>query len=223
MIHLTTKLPEDNQFFVACSGGVDSMAVLHWLSKGSRKPYGIIHVHHNTGSYADAASKFVGERYKDYCDNFFLERVTSSPPKGTSKESWWREQRYTLFDKVIRDTKKDYPIILAHNLDDCVEQYIISTTIRIKRHPIISYRGPSNTIRPFRTWPKKEIIAYAQRNGLQWLEDPSNTNTNFVRNKVRHEVLPMIAKINPGIYSHVKRLIIHEDLQGPESRTTFTL
>jgi tRNA(Ile)-lysidine synthase len=210
MIHLVCPLPDNNKFFVACSGGVDSMAVLHWLAKGNRMPYGIIHVHHNTGSYADQALAFVTQQYQNYCFDLFIRRVEAPMPAKVSKEAWWREQRYKAFQDVLDTTNKPYPIILAHNLDDCLEQFIISTTIRIKPNTIIPYNGPSNTIRPFRTWLKSEIIDYAKRNNIDWIEDPSNKNTNFLRNKVRHDVVPLIRKINPGIDKHIKNLIITE-------------
>jgi tRNA(Ile)-lysidine synthase len=195
---------------MACSGGVDSMSSLHWLSKGGRMPYGIIHIHHNTGEYADKALKFVVENYQKYCFDLFVTKIKESPPSGFSKESWWREQRYRLIQELVDKTGKDYPTILAHNLDDCVEQYIMNTLIRMKRRDIINYNGPSNTIRPFRAWKKSEILSYAYKNKLEWIEDPSNRNTSFVRNKVRLELLPKILEINPGLYRFVKSLVIKE-------------
>jgi len=210
MIHLTHNLPENKKFFLACSGGVDSMAALHWLSQGKRKPYGIIYIHHNTGDYADSALRFVISNASKYCDNVIIKKITDVMPPKVSKENWWRQKRYQLFNETLETSDKPYPIVLAHNLDDCVEQYIMSTMIRIKPYPLISYYGPSNTIRPFRTWAKKDIYEYAKRKDLPWLEDPSNKDTRYTRNKIRHEVLPLVASINPGIYSHVKSLIIED-------------
>lgn len=215
MITLTHKLPDNQKFFVACSGGVDSMSVLKWLSEGNRLPFGIIYVHHNTGNYADQALDFVVKNTTDYSDQLFIYRIEGKPPRGTSKEDWWRDNRYKAFQQII-DKTQNYPIILGHNLDDCVEQYIMSTMIRIRTNTIINYNGPSNTIRPFRTWKKRDIIEYAQNKGIKWIEDPSNTDTSFTRNKVRHDLLPIIANMNPGIYRHVKQLILNENLLRKE-------
>lgn len=219
MITLTHKLPDFYRFYMACSGGVDSMAALHWLVRGGRMPYGIIYVHHNTGNYADEAMKLVSSEALKYGVNIFIHKITDTPPKGASKEAWWREQRYLAFDKLVLDDntyndglRSDCPIVLGHQLDDCVEQYIMSTMIRIKKNPIINYHGPANTIRPFRTWKKSDILEYAKRNSVKWVEDPSNTNTLFTRNKVRHDLMPIITGMNPGIYKHVKRLILNENL-----------
>jgi tRNA(Ile)-lysidine synthase TilS/MesJ len=86
MIHLTHPLPDNNKFFVACSGGVDSMSALHWLARGNRMPYAIIHVHHNTGAYADRALQFVAKHYQDYCFDLIVKHVKGVPPQGASKE-----------------------------------------------------------------------------------------------------------------------------------------
>lgn len=218
MIKFTHSLPNDQEFYLACSGGVDSVSALHFLAQGRRKPKAIIHVHHNTGAYADTALQFVEEIYPQYSYQLIVKRVKGTPPPGASKEAWWREQRYNLFTEAKNDWNSELPIVLAHNLDDCVEQYVMSTMIRPKRNPIIQYNGPSNTIRPFRMWAKTEILDYARRNNLRWVEDPSNQNTDFTRNKVRHELLPMITRINPGIYKHVRKLIEHESLQNTKGK-----
>lgn len=186
------------------------MAVLKWLSLGNRMPYGIIHVHHNTGAYADKALEFISTSYQDYCLDLFVKKVKGHPPKGTSKEAWWRQKRYALFQEVLDETNKQYPIILAHNLDDCVEQFVMSTLIRFSKSTIIPYYGPSFTIRPFRTWKKTEIIRYATKHNLQWIEDPSNKDTRYLRNKVRHEIIPKLLEVNPGLYNHVKTLVMEE-------------
>lgn len=213
MIQLTHDLPENNKYFVACSGGVDSMAILHWMAQGGRMPYGIIHVHHNTGAYADQALEFITTQYQKYCFDLFVKKVTGTPPDGESKEAYWREQRYALFQEVLDETNKDYPIVLAHNLDDCVEQYIMKTTLRPGKDLIIPYNGPSNTIRPFRTWRKDKIIDYAKRNNIEWLDDPSNKDIKFLRNWVRAVLLPIIRSRNPGIYRQVKSLVVKGEKQ----------
>ena len=100
------------------------------------------------------------------------------------------------------------PIVLAHNLDDCVEQYVINTVVRPSKTVTIRYNGPSNTIRPFRTWKKSDIIDYAKRNNLTYIEDPSNSDDSLTRNYVRHQIIPLILNVNPGLYTQVKEKVL---------------
>lgn len=186
------------------------MASLNWMLAGNRKPKAVIYINHNTGDYANKAEDFVFEYCKSKKIDAISNKITQTPPKGVSKEAWWRSQRYNLFNSILEEESVPYPIVLAHNLDDCVEQYIISTLVRFNPNKIIAYNGPSNTIRPFRTWSRKEINTYVTKHNLTWIEDPSNTNTKYLRNNVRHNILPLISNLNPGIYKYVKNLIIKE-------------
>jgi tRNA(Ile)-lysidine synthase len=199
-------LPRSKEYYIACSGGVDSVSVLHWLSKSNRLPLALLYVHHNTGDYASKAENHVRKLGIDYKTPVIVHYVDGYPPKSESKEAWWRKERYSFFQ-----TFTDFPIILAHHLDDCVEQYIMSSLVRLKSYKLISYNGPSNTIRPFRTWTKKEIYTYARKHKLEWIEDPSNTNNSYCRNKIRNILLPEVLKLNPGIYKLVKNMILNEE------------
>lgn len=211
MLHLTHKLPNDKKFFFACSGGIDSMAALHFLARGRRYPHGIIYIHHNSGEYADKAMQFIQEYCKYYTSNIHVKRVTGTAPKGESQEAWWRAERYRLFQEVLDETgHPDFPIVLAHQLNDCLEQYVLSTFVRPRSYKLINYEGMSNTIRPFRTWSRDEINSYAFRHGVTWIEDPSNCNIKFQRNYIRHQVIPHLLALNPGLLKQVKNMIINE-------------
>lgn len=183
------------------------MAALNFLMEGNRKPASILHINHNTGEYAERANYFVRLRAEQYSCDYYDYKAGLYPGIG-SKEEHWRNQRYAFFDRIQVDSP--LPIILAHNLDDCVEQYISNRLIRPRRAFTISYRGPSNTIRPFRTWKKTDIREYLDRQGLPSVEDPSNRDTAFTRNKIRHEVIPKLLEMNPGLYRFVTKGIMEE-------------
>lgn len=200
LLQLTRPLPR--QCYIALSGGPDSVAAAYWLGNGGmNRVKGVIHVHHNTGKFADEACEFVNKNYMGVI-NF---KVTDPIPEGKSKEEFWREQRYSFFSQVT-----DYPIVTAHNLNDCVEEYIINKMVRFSPKNTISYNGPSNVIRPFRTADRGSIIAYCKQHKLEYLTDPSNSNTRYLRNKIRHDILPGMIELNPGILNQVKKLIIEE-------------
>lgn len=197
MFKLLYQLPE--KCFVACSGGVDSMSALHFLA---RRVDRVLHVNHNTGIFADHSEVLV----KKYCErnNFPLtvHTISSHPPEGKSKEEWWREQRYNFFKQY------DHPVVLAHQLDDCVEEYLMCVLVR-GFSSTIPY-SHANCIRPFRMWPKEEIIAYAEKNGIPYVQDPSNQDVKYKRNYIRHKILPEVLNLNPGVANIVRRLMEKE-------------
>lgn len=205
MFKLTHSLPE--RYWVACSGGVDSMAALHFLSRPSsrKRLCGVAHINHGTGEYADKAQKFV----EDYCqDNkiFFLTAtVTSAPLSGDSPEDFWRTARYS----VLKSVPNEWPVVLGHNFDDCVEEYLMCTLVR-GYTGTIAYQY-KNCVRPFRLWKRKDIEGYVERNNIPYIEDPSNADTRFKRNFIRHEIAPKALELNPGLYKIVRQLMYKQE------------
>jgi tRNA(Ile)-lysidine synthase len=208
MFKLTHSLP--NKYYVACSGGVDSMAVLHWSAIKSDRVIGAVYIHHGTGEFADRSEQIVREYCSQNSIPFFVYRVEGSCPDGRSKEDWWREQRYSFFQRVPGNE----PIVLAHHLDDCIEEYLMCSLVRGYEGTIAYSNGRCE--RPFRKWSKKDIIDYAIRHGLTWIEDPSNNNTNFKRNFIRHQIIPQALQLNPGLDKLVKRAMDRIDLSAFE-------
>lgn len=200
LFKMTHKLP--NKLWVAVSGGVDSMSALHWLNKGN-KVSGVVHVNHSTGVFSDCAAGLV----KDYCkdNNISLRqyKLGGLPPPGVSKEAWWRDKRYELFSDI------DGQVVLAHNLNDCVEEYVMCMMVRGFRATI--HYNHANCIRPFRMWERSSIEEYARRNEIPFVNDPSNTDTKYKRNFIRHKLLPKAYTLNPGLNKLVARLIVEQD------------
>lgn len=199
MFNFTHPLPQ--KYWVACSGGIDSMSALHFLRKPLKNGLmGVVHINHGT-AHAPEAERFV----RSYCKMtklpVMMYRVPGSPPKGESKECWWRDQRYGCFNAVPGDA----PIILAHNFDDCLEEYLMCVMVRGYQGTIPYSHG--RCVRPFRLWKKENIRAYAERESVLFTEDPSNADTKFKRNYIRKHIVPHALKINPGLYKIVKRVI----------------
>jgi len=202
MIKLTHPLPK--KYWIACSGGIDSMSVLHWLhyNKPSRKDslLGLIHIHHHqTNVFASKAFQLVSSQADWYGVSMRLHQVEGECPKGMSQEMWWRDKRYEFFKRYKE------PIILAHNFDDCLEEYVMNTMVR-GFQDVIPY-AHANCVRPFRLWKRKDIENYVGWHGIDWVEDPSNADTKYKRNYIRHNIIPHILNINPGVYNIVERLV----------------
>lgn len=198
MIKMQTRL--SRSVGVAVSAGVDSMAILDFLRR--RHIVTIYHFNHGT-QYGDRASEFVS----DYCSDHQLElktaKITAAKPTNESWEEFWRNQRYNWFKTHAQE------IVLGHHLDDCVETYLFNMC-HGKNHTI-PYRH-SNCIRPFRLTEKKDLISWANKNNVPWINDPSNESCDFIRNHIRMKLMPEVLIVNPGVKKVVKKQILQEDV-----------
>ena len=189
------RLPK--QIYVAVSGGVDSVAALHFLNRG----HSVTAAHYvHDSEYAAVEHQFVTQ----LCDQWGIPLVTAVQPAGMqpgeSRESYWRTGRYSFF-KQLPGT-----VITGATLDDAVEWYIM-TCLRGEGHFMEYSNG--NVCRPFLTTTKAELIGYARQNNLPWLEDPSNADiTAAKRNRIRANLMPEICQIEPGIFGIVKKRVI---------------
>jgi tRNA(Ile)-lysidine synthase len=194
MINLATKLPR--KIYVACSGGVDSMAALDFLSRN----------HDVTVAYFDHYTEH-GMMAKHwvwkYCQTknipFVFDELKSKKPSGVSSEEHWRNQRYAWFD-TLQST-----VVTAHHLDDAVETWVWSS---MHGQPKLPQLRRGNVIRPFLTTEKQELMNWCIKNNVPWLDDLTNLDTKYMRNFVRHQAMPIVQKINPGIKKVIKKKIL---------------
>ena len=124
--------------------------------------------------------------------------LSGTIPANTSKEEWWREQRYLFLDKF------KLPVITCHHLDDCVETWVWSSLNGTGKW--IPYRR-NQVVRPFRLTRKRDLELWARLNGIEWIEDDSNADTSYTRNYIRHEMMPHILKVNPGIHKVIAKKV----------------
>lgn len=193
MIRIQHKVPRS--VGVAVSGGVDSMAVLDFLRR--KHDVHVLHFNHGT-EYGHRAQAFL----VDYCQSnnlsYSLGFAMNSKPQDKSWEEYWRDERYAFL------TRNDMTVILGHHLDDCVETYVFNMC-HGKDHTIPYMHA--NCIRPFRLTRKTDLMKWATAHSVPWLDDPSNEDTDYMRNHIRRQVLPGILKVNPGIHKIIyKRL-----------------
>lgn len=193
MIHLACDLPKDN-FFLACSGGVDSMVALDFLLKGNHRPH-LLYVNHET-EHGKEAEKFVRKRAIELSLELRLWEIGPRLPL-CSEEEYWRIERYKCFHALR------VPVITAHHLDDAVEWWIMSA---LHGNPRLTPVTNKNVIRPFLFTPKQELRDWATRHGVKWIEDPTNATGEHARNVVRHEIMKHALVINPGLHKTVRKL-----------------
>ena len=198
-MHILGNIPKE-PFYVACSGGVDSMFMVDFLRRYPQNRFELLFFNHGTQDCSNA-EVFL----RRFCqDNSFVLHVGNANREKERKESqeeYWRCIRYDFLKGF-----DDRPILMAHNLDDAVESWIMSS-LKGGNPVLLPYRR-DNVIRPFLTVSKKEIQHWASKNGLTWIEDKSNEDTAHLRNYVRHTAMPMVLHINPGIHSMLRKKII---------------
>jgi tRNA(Ile)-lysidine synthase len=184
---------------VACSGGIDSMAVVDFLMKNH--DVNLLFFDHGTETSKEAR-EFLTSRYEPSINyggmNLEIGNITRTKHPSESWEEYWRDQRYEWFHSF------DEPIITCHHLDDCVETWIF--TSMHGEGKIIPYAN-QNVIRPFRLNRKSEFENWSRRFNVPWIEDQSNQDTKYMRNFIRHEVMPKVLVINKGIHKVVAKKV----------------
>ena len=200
MIRIIKKIP--NNVVIACSGGVDSMAFTHFLRQGKRKVK-LAFFNHDT-FHSKHAQNFVEEYANENNLELFLGTVQGVKGRR-SIEEFWRDERYNFFNKI--DTNF---LITCHHLDDVVETWIMTSLHGQSK--LIPYKRGENIFRPFLMTPKKVIKDYTERKGVEWIEDPSNSRTEYVRNHIRHSMMPLVLKVNPGIRKTIRKKMLESYL-----------
>lgn len=193
MIKVLFPLPK--RLVVAFSGGVDSTAVVDFLSRNHTVSCAFYH--HDTEN-SERAFDFVSKFCSERGITLLLGYLGDKKPKNISQEEFWRNKRYEFLESI------DLPMVTAHNLDDCVETYLFGS---LHGQPkVIPFRR-NNILRPFLTTPKSEFVSWCSRKNVPWMEDQSNQDTAYMRNYIRHELMPHALHVNPGLNTVVKKLV----------------
>jgi tRNA(Ile)-lysidine synthase len=198
MIRFLGKLPR--KCVVAFSGGVDSVAVTDFLLNGKRDVH-LAFFHHGTAT-SDEAEAFAKEFSKERNLTLSIGRISCEKPPGESMEEYWRNERYRFLSMY------EFPVITAHHLGDAVETWIFNS---LHGNPRVLPYQRNNIIRPFLITPKSELIDWAEKKGLKWVEDKSNNDLKYMRNLIRHKIVPEAMVINPGLDKVVKKMYIKDE------------
>ena len=195
MIHITGKIPR--RVAVAVSGGIDSMAALDFL----RRSHEVVVLHYNHGTpYAPKAEALVRGYCIEHQLTLVIGRCHEEMPAGVSKEAWWRDQRYKFFTDATSS-----PIVTAHHLDDQVENWIFTS---MNGNPFLIPHTRDQFIRPFITTEKNDFTLWCVRKGVPTIDDPTNDDTKYRRNYIRHTMMPHVLTINPGIKKTIRKKIL---------------
>lgn len=179
---------EPNQYVVAVSGGVDSVVLLDLLAKSPGIDLVVAHFDHGIRPDSSADQRFVEELARKYDLDF----VSNNGQLGANaSEALARKKRYEFLEKVRRD-KKATAIITAHHQDDLLETAIINLIRGTGRRGLTALKSNNRVMRPLLNYSKLDIKNYAKANQLDWREDSTNSDPKYLRNQVRHNILPKI-------------------------------
>ena len=192
MIKILGKLPL--KCTLAFSGGVDSVAVADFLVKG-RREVTLAFFHHGTKA-SDEAESFVKKFAEDRSLPLVVGRLRDHRQPGLSLEEHWRNERYKFLEKT------GDVVVTAHHLDDAVETWLFTSIHGESR--LIPYRR-GKVIRPFLTTPKSEFVSWCTKRQIGWVEDSSNLDTNYMRNLIRHKIVPEALTVNPGLRTVIRK------------------
>jgi len=200
---IENQLPKnDSKILLAISGGIDSVCLAHLLIK---LEYKVEFAHCNfrlRGKESDDDVLFVKNLALIYNVPFHYLSFDTEEYSNKHKISIQmaaRELRYKWFKNLRKEISADY-IAVAHNLDDRIETFFINIIKGTGIRGAISMRSKNNfIIRPIMFASRDEIISYAKKNKLKYREDSSNTSEKYLRNKIRHKIIPLLREMNPSI------------------------
>ena len=201
MIKLTVKLPK--KVAIAVSGGPDSMAALDFLSK--RHEVYALHYNHGT-DHSDEAQQTVEDFCKEKNINLLVSKINTQMPPNVSREDFWRRCRYDFFDKVsLTPLYKDMPVVTCHHLDDLIETWLFTS---LHGNPMLIPTKRGKFVRPFLSTRKAVFEDWCDRKKVPYVIDPSNTDISFMRNYIRHELLPKAMLVNPGLAKVLRKKVL---------------
>lgn len=186
---------------IAVSGGLDSVVLLDVLARTAGLHGGLLTVHtvdHGTREGSAEDARFVAELATAHGLSCAVHRLNLGP--GASEASMRRGRR-----EALEGAGTDV-IALAHHADDHAETFLLRALRGTGPRGLCGLRPRHGRyVRPLLGLRRAELLAYARDVGLAWREDPSNDDPRFARNRVRHELLPLLEDLRPGAIEALAR------------------
>jgi|SRR5690554_199550 len=198
------NIDKNTPLIISVSGGVDSMVLLNILATNKYKAI-VVHFNHQTRKENDLEEQLVRETAKNYNLGFHVFKFEQA--SGNFHEQA-RNFRIKKLEEIAIKYKTSY-ILTAHHLDDLAETVLMKIT---RGSNLYGYAGIHEYVkindfifmRPLLSYSKKEIIAYATKEKINYLDDSSNFELHYTRNRIRHTVLPILKQENPQVLNKFK-------------------
>lgn len=179
---------------LAVSGGRDSMVLLHAAAAVAPERVRLVATYdHGTGRAATAAAALVRHTAAGYGFPFASERAQL--PGRTEAE--WRTARWA-FLRAAAAAGEATPIATAHTEDDHVETVFMRALRGAGPRGLAALAARGPLLRPLLGAARSDVAAYAATHAVAYITDPSNATRTFLRNRVRHDLLPAVERCRPG-------------------------
>ncbi len=190
----------EGNFFIAVSGGLDSMVLVH-LFKAMEVPFGILHCNFGLrGKESDRETAFVeeyAEKNNIRCRVAYFDTKKYASTHKLSTQVAARNLRYNWFYEQMEAQQAAY-VLTAHHADDNLETFLINLSRGTGLDGLLGIPAQNDKIvRPLLPFSREDIENYAKANQLQWREDASNASDDYLRNKIRHHLTPVLKELNP--------------------------
>lgn len=207
------QTPAAARIFIGYSGGVDSHVLLHLTATmpALRGRITAVYVHHGLQAQADQWAVHCGETAHGLGVGFQELRVNARPNNGESPEEAARNARYTALQALLA---QDDVLMVAQHREDQLETVLLQLFrgggLRgLSGMPERMAFGSGWLLRPLLAVAKSAIDSYARTHSLSWVDDPSNLQSDYDRNFLRNEVMPLLKQRWPALDKTVARTAGH--------------
>ncbi|MBT8285062.1 MAG: tRNA lysidine(34) synthetase TilS [Flavobacteriaceae bacterium] len=195
----------DRPGIVACSAGIDSVVLAH-LCAATGLNFSLAHCNFLLrGQESEDDERFVKDLANQLNVKLFSTRFETKAYAGEHRLSIQmaaRNLRYQWFDELLKKNELSW-VLTAHHLDDALETFLINLSRGTGLEGLSGIPEENNkVIRPLLPFTREQIQEYARQNNISWREDLSNEDTKYLRNKIRHEVVPLLKELHPTFLSN---------------------